>query len=167
MTLSTCGLIPQIERLAEEGIPVNLSVSLHSVDDEIRSDIMPINRIHPVEMLLEASRLYADRTGRRVTFEYALMEGVNDREADAQALAACIQGIHCHINLIPLNPVAERKYKRSRDEQVRRFLSILSAKGIPATVRRELGSDIDAACGQLRRRENTDRRHTEGGEGKP
>ncbi len=152
MTLSTCGLVPEIRRLAQEGLPVNLSVSLHSVDNEVRSTLMPVNRTYPVDMLLAACREYAQVTGRRITLEYALIQDMNDRQADALALADKVRGIHCHVNLIPLNPVEEREYQRSDGEKVRRFLTTLTDKGIPATVRRELGTDIDAACGQLRRK---------------
>jgi 23S rRNA (adenine2503-C2)-methyltransferase len=152
ITLSTCGLVPEIRRLAGEAIPVNLSVSLHSVDNAVRSEIMPINRTYPVEMLLAACQDYAQISGRRITFEYALIQGVNDGEEQALALAKKVRGIHCHINLIPLNPVAERGYLRPGGEAISRFLEILTVNGIPATVRRELGTDIDAACGQLRRK---------------
>jgi 23S rRNA (adenine2503-C2)-methyltransferase len=152
MTLSTCGLVPEIRQLAAENIPVNLSVSLHSADNTQRSEIMPINKVYPLEMLLGACRDYARISGRRITFEYALIRDVNDSEAQAVLLAEKVRDIHCHINLIPLNPVSERGYQRSGEEAVNKFLKVLTAKGIPATVRRELGADIDAACGQLRRR---------------
>ncbi len=166
MTLSTCGLVPQIYRLAEEEIPVNLSVSLHSVDDAVRSRIMPVNKIYSVAELLAACRAYAQTSGRRITFEYALIEGVNDSREAAEALVEKVRGIHCHINLIPLNPVAERGYRRSSDDVIQRFLQIITSRGIPATVRRELGTDIDAACGQLRRKTAPEQQNR-GGVNKP
>ncbi len=152
ITVSTCGLVPEMMRLSEEGIPVNLSVSLHSVNNEVRDRLMPVNRKYPVESLLKACREYAQKTGRRLTFEYTMITDVNDSLQDAAALADKIRNIHCHVNLIPLNPVAEREYRRSSDSTIQRFADVLTTKGIPVTIRRELGADIDAACGQLRRR---------------
>lgn len=152
MTVSTCGLVPGIRRLAEEGIPVTLSISLHAPTDELRDEIMPINRRYPIPEVMEAASFYAGRTGRRVTFEYALIRDVNDSPAQARKLLELLRGMLAHVNLIPLNPVAEKGYQRPSRERVMRFFAILRQARIPVTIRRELGLDIDAACGQLRRR---------------
>ncbi len=152
MTVSTCGLVPGIRRLAEEGIPVTLSVSLHAPTDELRDELMPVNRRYPIPELLDAASFYASRTGRRITFEYALIRDVNDSEAHASRLSGLLSGLLAHVNLIPLNPVEEKGYRRPPRERVMRFLSILKRARIPVTIRRELGLDVDAACGQLRRR---------------
>lgn len=150
IALSTCGLVPGIRRLAREGLPLTLSVSLHAPNDELRGRLMPINRRYPLTELLSACREYAEQTGRRVTFEYALIEGLNDSLKQARELAKLLQGLTAHVNLIPLNPVVERKFKRPEAGRVAAFAAVLKARGIPTTVRRELGTDISAACGQLR-----------------
>lgn len=150
VSLSTCGLVDGIDRLAERRLPLTLSVSLHAPDNESRSAIMPVNRRWPVEELLAACRRYFEKTGRRVSFEYALIAGETDRPEQARALADRLRGMNCHVNLIPINTVAEREYRRSGRDAVRRFQKELTGRGISATVRRELGSDIAAACGQLR-----------------
>lgn len=150
VALSTCGLVPNIRALADLRLGVTLSVSLHSPDNARRSEIMPINRRYPVEELLAACRYYFEKTGRRVTMEYAVIEGVNDTPADAKLLAKRLAGMHCHVNLIPVNPIAERGYHSLRRE-VEQFQKALLTLGINATIRRTLGSDIEAACGQLRR----------------
>ncbi|HHY92286.1 MAG TPA: 23S rRNA (adenine(2503)-C(2))-methyltransferase RlmN [Firmicutes bacterium] len=152
ISLSTCGLVPGIRRLAHEGLPLTLSVSLHAPTDELRSRIMPINRRYPLAGLMAACREYAALTGRRVTFEYALIAGVNDGLRQARQLAQLVSGLTAHVNLIPLNPVAERGFERPDARRVALFAALLKARGIPTTVRRELGSDISAACGQLRHR---------------
>ncbi|MDI3538302.1 MAG: rRNA (adenine2503-C2)-methyltransferase [Bacillota bacterium] len=150
ITLSTCGLVPGIRRLAREGLPITLSVSLHAPNDELRERLMPVNRSYPLTELLPACREYAEQTGRRVTFEYALIAGVNDSLEHARELVGLLQGFTAHVNLIPLNPVVERKLKRPNPRRVSAFAAVLKARGIPTTVRRELGTDISAACGQLR-----------------
>ena len=150
VTVSTCGLVPRIRELADLHLGVTLSVSLHSPENRRRSEIMPINRKYPVEELLEACRYYFSETGRRVTMEYAVIEGVNCTRQDAKALADRLAGMQCHVNLIPVNPIAERSFRTLR-RSVERFQQELESLGVHATIRRTLGSDIQAACGQLRR----------------
>ncbi len=152
ITLSTCGLINKIYELADEMLQITLAVSLHAPNDEIRNAIMPVSKANPMDKLLKACRYYADKTKRRITFEYALMNGVNDSPECAAELAMRLKGMLCHVNLIPINEVKERDYVRSTDESIKRFEEILLTSGIETTVRRRLGSDIDAACGQLRKR---------------
>lgn len=155
ISVSTCGLVPQIYRLAEEGLPVTLSVSLHASDDGVRSKLMPVNKTYPIDSLLQACQYYFDKTGRRVSFEYTLIAGENDRLADAAALADRLRRTlrgPCHVNLILLNPVRETGLSAPRREGARAFCAYLEKRGISATIRRRLGSDIDASCGQLRRR---------------
>ena len=151
ISLSTCGLVDQIDRLAEEDLQLTLSVSLHAPVDEVRSSIMPVNRRWPVQELLDACRRYFEKTGRRISFEYAMIRDVNDTPEMAKQLIRRLRGIAAHVNLIPLNDVAESPLKPSLPETVLRFQKTLEASGIPATVRRTLGSDINASCGQLRR----------------
>ena len=153
VTISTCGLVDQIYRLAEKNLQITLSISLHAPNDRLRSQTMPINRRYPIDELLAACRAYADRTGRRVSFEYALIDGLNDSSAHAKELASRIRGMLCHVNLIPVNRIEERNYASSSQQNVRRFVQVLESYGINATVRRTLGQDINAACGQLRRDE--------------
>jgi 23S rRNA (adenine2503-C2)-methyltransferase len=153
ISLSTCGLVPGIERLAQENLQLTLSVSLHAPNDEIRSGMMPVNDAYPMEVLLPAVRAYQEKTGRRVSFEYALVRGVNDSSACAKELARRIRGMGAHVNLIPINPVDGSPYSASDAENVRRFQAELTELGVNATVRRRLGSEISAACGQLRREE--------------
>lgn len=153
ITLSTSGLIPAIHRLAEEGLPITLALSLHAPNDQLRSELMPVNRVFPVRDVLAATRHYAEVTGRRVTYEYILIEGVNDNPEQATEVAALLKGSLAHVNLIPMNPVAERpQYRRPSKERIQRFQAILAENGLEATIRREMGGDIDAACGQLRNR---------------
>lgn len=152
ITLSTCGVEPRIRQLAGLGFPITLAVSLHAPVDHLRNRLVPINRKYPLAALMEACRYYSTRTGRRITFEYALLAGVNDSPELAGKLARLIRGIPCHINLIPYNPVKEREFKRPSLEAVRSFRALLEEAGVEVTIRRELGADIDAACGQLRRR---------------
>lgn len=150
ITVSTCGIVPMIERFAEDFPQVNLAISLHAVNNEMRSELMPINRAYPMEELLEACRKYTEKTSRRVTFEYTLVRGVNDSTEFAKKLADRLRGMLCHVNLIPLNAVNETGYKTTERGAVMKFQKTLTDCGIPATIRRELGDDIDAACGQLR-----------------
>lgn len=150
VTLSTCGLVPRIRQLADLRLGVTLSVSLHSPDNGRRSEIMPVNRRYPVEELLDACRYYFEVTGRRVTMEYAVIDGVNSDNAAAQQLAKRLKGMQCHVNLIPVNPIAERNFRTLR-KTAERFQKELNDRGVHATIRRTLGSDIQAACGQLRR----------------
>lgn len=150
LSLSTCGLADRIYKLAELDFGLTLSVSLHSPYDEKRSELMPINKKYHIDELMQACRDYFDRTGRRISFEYALIEGENDSEADAKALVKLIRGMPAHINIIPVNSIAERNYRSDR-ASAQRFAKLLGSLGANATVRRTLGADINAACGQLRR----------------
>lgn len=157
ISLSTCGLVPMIERLAEKKLQLSLAISLHGPNDEIRSKIMPVNKAYPMDVLLEACRRYYAATSRRIHFEYAMIDGVNDREADARELLIRLKGLQAHVNMIPLNHVEESPLKPSSRQAVHRFQKILEDGGIPATVRRTLGGDIDASCGQLRRKYTKER----------
>ena len=152
ISLSTCGLVPKIRSLAEKKLQLTLSVSLHAPNDRVRDTIMPVNKAYPTEELLQACRDYYDITGRRISFEYAMIQGVNDREEDARELLRRLKGLPAHMNLIPLNHVEESPLKPSTRKAVQRFQQILEEGGVPATVRRTLGGDIDASCGQLRRK---------------
>lgn len=150
VSLSTCGIVPKIDELAELKLGLTLSVSLHSSDNDKRSEIMPINKTYNMNSLIDACRRYIKKTGRRITFEYAVIDGVNSSDSDADRLSDLLRGINCHVNLIPVNKVRERSYKTARSG-VENFAQRLGRRGINATVRRTLGSDIEAACGQLRR----------------
>ncbi len=152
ISLSTCGLVPQMRKFTREGIRVTLSVSLHAHDNDTRTRLMPVNRTYPIEEVLDAAREYASVTGRRVIFEYALIDGVNASMEDAAALARRLRGISCHVNLIPLNAVPERALNGATRAQAAAFEQWLAQRHISATVRREMGADIEGACGQLRRR---------------
>ena len=151
ITLSTCGLVDKIYDLAKEDLQITLAVSLHAPNDGIRTQTMPIAKVYSMDKLLKACRDYADQTKRRITFEYALIHGVNDGDEHAWELVKKLRDMLCHINLIPVNDVKERNYVKSTADRVKRFASILNENGVETTVRRKLGSDIDAACGQLRR----------------
>ncbi len=151
ISLSTCGLADKIDRLAEENLQLTLSVSLHAPEDAVRSSIMPVNRRYDVQTLLSSCRNYFEKTGRRISFEYAMIRDVNDTPEMAKLLIRRLKGIAAHVNLIPLNNVAESPLKPSLPSTVQRFQRTLEERGIPATVRRTLGSDINASCGQLRR----------------
>jgi len=151
VSLSTCGIVPKMYDLAEEDLPVTLSVSLHAPNDEIRRQTMPIAKVYPMEDLLKACRNYIDKTGRRVIFEYALVGGVNCEEKHAAELASRLRGMQCHVNLIPLNVVEERDLRGVNERIVNDFLKTLEKLHISATRRREMGDDIEGACGQLRR----------------
>ncbi len=152
ISLSTCGLVPRIERLAEENLQLTLSVSLHAPDNETRSRIMPVNRRYPLEELMPACRKYYEKTGRRISFEYAMIRGMNDTKEHGDRLIRLLRGLPCHVNLIPLNHVDESPLQPSLRQTVQAFQKQLEDSGITATVRRTLGSDIDASCGQLRRK---------------
>ena len=154
ISLSTCGLVPKIRELAKKKLQLTLSVSLHAPNDETRNTIMPVNKAYNTEELLQACRDYYAETGRRISFEYAMITGVNDTEADARLLLKRLKGLPAHMNLIPLNHVEESPLKPSTRAAVMRFQQILEEGGVPATVRRTLGGDIDASCGQLRRKYN-------------
>lgn len=151
ISLSTCGLVDKIYKLAERKLQLTLSVSLHAPNDEIRRRTMPIARRYPIEELIKACKDYFDTTGRRISFEYALIDGVNDKPEHAMELIALLKGMGAHVNLIPVNRVNETGYRRGKRESVEAFCKLLNDNGQNATVRRELGSDINAACGQLRR----------------
>ncbi len=153
ISLSTCGIVPGIYRLMEEKLQLTLSVSLHAPNDTIRSRTMPVNRRYPIDELLKACRAYTKQTNRRISFEYALIAGVNDSDACAEELAKRLHGMLCHVNLIPVNSVKERDYTRSDTARIKQFMHVLETRHINATVRRTLGSDINASCGQLRRGE--------------
>lgn len=152
ITLSTCGLVEQMYYLAEKNLQITLAVSLHAPNDEIRQKMMPIAKKYSIEDLLKACSYYVEKTHRRITFEYALIDNENDSNKHAHELGNKLRGLLCHVNLIPMNPVKEIKYKESSFKNVKHFLEILESYGVQTTVRRKLGSDIDAACGQLRRR---------------
>lgn len=150
ITVSTCGIVPMISRFGEDFPQVNLAISLHATSNEARSSMMPVNKAYPMETLIDACKEYGKATSRRVTFEYTLVKNVNDGAKDAETLATLLKGMLCHVNLIPLNVVKETGFETSTRASALEFRKILEAKGIPATIRRELGDDIDAACGQLR-----------------
>ena len=151
VSLSTCGIVPKMYDLAEEGLPVTLCISLHAPNDEIRRQTMPVAYTWSIREILEACRNYIRKTGRRVIFEYALSDGLNAEEEHAEQLAGLLRGMQCHVNLIPLNVVKERELKGISEEKVQRFLKVLQDNHISATRRREMGDDIEGACGQLRR----------------
>ncbi len=156
ISLSTCGIVPKIYELADKKLQLTLSVSLHAPNDQIRSRTMPVNRKYPIETLLEACRYYAETTNRRISFEYAMIDNVNDSHACAEELARRLKGMLCHVNLIPVNTVSGTGYRKSKKERMTEFMSVLERAGIAVTVRRTLGSDINASCGQLRRSEKED-----------
>jgi 23S rRNA (adenine2503-C2)-methyltransferase len=150
LTISTVGLVPQIRRLARERLQLTLAVSLHAPTDDLRTRLVPVNRRYPLADLLAACREYVEETGRRITFEYVLIDGVNDHDGEAQALAHLLRNLRCHVNVIPLNPVPGISFRRPPVSRVREFARILRGDGIPITVRIERGTEIQAACGQLR-----------------
>lgn len=152
ITVSTCGLVPEMRRLADEKLQITLALSLHAPNDEKRRKLMPIANRYSVRELMEVCAYYFETTGRRITFEYALAKGVNDTFQDAKELSELIKGLNCHINLIPVNPVKERNFSRSGRTEILTFKNKLEKNGINVTIRREMGRDIDGACGQLRRR---------------
>ena len=151
ISLSTCGLVPKIYELKDLNLPITLSISLHAVNNEMRSSIMPVNKKYDINQLLTACRDYIDENKRRISFEYSIINGVNDSEQTANELADLLSGMLCHVNVIPVNNVEENDFKKPDKQKIKRFISVLEKRGINATVRRELGSDISASCGQLRR----------------
>ncbi|NLK43423.1 MAG: 23S rRNA (adenine(2503)-C(2))-methyltransferase RlmN [Tissierellia bacterium] len=151
ITLSTCGLVPRIYDLAEENLPITLSISLHSPFDDERKKIMPIGRRYSIDELIEACKFYVNKTNRRITFEYTLIENVNDRDIDVKELGKILKGLKCHINLIPLNPISEYNEDRPSRKNIERVQKELMKFNISVTIRREMGGDISASCGQLRR----------------
>ena len=156
MTVSTCGLVPRILQFTDENTQVNLAISLHAPNDEIRAGIMPVGRKYSIDKIIEACKIYTEKTKRRITFEYALIEGVNDSPENAAELASRLRGMLCHINLIPVNTVKGTGYQQSGRRHIEEFSRLLLKRGLETTIRRELGSDINAACGQLRRSEMCD-----------
>jgi 23S rRNA (adenine2503-C2)-methyltransferase len=152
ITVSTVGLVPGIDRFAEEQLQINLAVSLHAANDALRATLVPVNQRYPIAEVIAACRRYVARTHRRISFEYAMMAGINDSPALAEELATLLQGLLCHVNLIPLNPVVGSPFQPSRREDVDAFVAILQQRGIPTTLRVRRGIDIDAGCGQLRAR---------------
>lgn len=152
ISISTSGLVPKMERLAEENIQCTLSISLHATNNQKRSSMMPVNNIYPIEQLLQACNNYIAKTNRRISFEYALAKDNNDNLEDARQLVKLLKGMLCHVNLIPINKIENGTFDKSSNENIMKFRDYLNDHGIVATIRRELGSDIDAACGQLRRK---------------
>ena len=161
ISLSTCGLVPKIDALAEKKLQISLAISLHGPNNEIRNQIMPVNRAYDIDTLLDACRRYYATTSRRIHFEYAMIDGVNDREEHARELLKRLKGLPSHVNMIPLNHVEESPLKPSSKAAVAKFQKILEDGGVTATVRRTLGSDIDASCGQLRRKYNKEKSNPE------
>lgn len=151
ITVSTCGIPDKIRQLADEELSITLALSLHAPNNEIREKLMPVARQYELSEVMKAFEYYYERTGRRLTFEYSLAEGVNDEEEHARELCRLLKGYNCHVNLIPINPVKERKYVKSSNSKIQKFKNILEKNRINVTIRREMGSDINAACGQLRK----------------
>ena len=152
ISISTSGIVPKIYKLADENIQCTLSISLHSSNNQKRSELMPVNNAYPIEELIKACKYYIKKTNRRISFEYALAKNNNDNLDDAKELVKLLKGMLCHVNLIPINEIENGRFKKSTNENIIKFRDYLNEKGIVATIRRELGSDIDAACGQLRRK---------------
>ncbi len=152
ITVSTCGIVPKIKELADEELQITLALSLHAATDEKRRKLMPVANRYSIRELMEACSYYFDRTGRRITFEYSLVGGVNDTDEDADELIRLVKPLNCHVNLIPVNPIKERDFVQSEDHVIRAFKNKLEKNRINVTIRREMGRDIDGACGQLRRR---------------
>lgn len=151
ISLSTCGIVPNIKRLMELNLPLTLSISLHAPTDEVRSKIMPVNNAYNIKELIDVCRVYTKQTKRRISFEFALIRDVNDNKKTAEALGKLVKGMLCHVNLIPVNNVEENEFRKPSKEKINDFVTTLEKMGITVTVRRELGSDISASCGQLRR----------------
>ena len=150
LTVSTCGLVPRIRQLAEEDLTITLALSLHAPNDELRKTMMPIAYTYSIEQIMDACRYYLLQTARRISFEYSLVKGVNDSPECARQLIKLVHGMNCHINLIPVNPIKERDYEQSEKNSIHNFKEILEKAGVNVTIRREMGRDIDGACGQLR-----------------
>lgn len=151
ITVSTCGIPDRIRAFAGEGLPITLALSLHAPNNEIRKQLMPVAAKYDLSEVLDAFRYYYDKTGRRLTFEYSLVEGINDEEEHARELSRLIKGLNCHVNLIPVNPIKERNFRQTESKRVQSFKNILEKNRINVTIRREMGADINAACGQLRK----------------
>ena len=156
ISISTSGIVPMIYKFADEKYQCTLSISLHSANNEIRSSMMPINKKYPIEELIKACNYYIEKTNKRISFEYALAKDNNDNLNDAKELANLLKGMLCHVNLIPINKIDNGKYSKSSNENIIKFRDYLNSKNIVATIRRELGSDIEAACGQLRKKKLDD-----------
>lgn len=152
LTISTCGIVPKIEELAKKHLQITLAISLHAPNDEKRKELMPIANRYSMEELLSACKYYFKETNRRMTFEYSLVAGVNDQPKNARELCQKLHGFPCHVNLIPVNPIKERNFRQSLPESIMEFKKILEKNHIHVTIRREMGADINAACGQLRRK---------------
>lgn len=151
ITVSTCGIVEKIRQLADEELQITLAISLHAPNDAVRRELMPVANKYDIKTIIDACKYYYTKTGRRLTFEYSLVEGVNDSEDNAKQLAGVVRGLNCHINLIPVNPIKERNYRHSEGKYIQNFKNILEKYRINVTIRREMGADIDAACGQLRK----------------
>lgn len=151
ITVSTCGLVEKIRELAKEKLQITLAISLHAPNDKVRKELMPVANRYTIDEILDACKFYFEKTGRRISFEYSLVEGVNDSESFANELANRLRGMNCHVNLIPVNPIKERNYKNSGSRFIQNFKLILEKNKINVTIRRAMGRDIDAACGQLRK----------------
>ena len=152
LTVSTCGIVPRMRQLADEKLSITLALSLHASNQKKRLELMPVANKYDIHDVIDACKYYCDQTGRRVTFEYSLVGGVNDTDEDARELSQLIHGMNCHVNLIPVNPIKERDYVQSNAAVIAAFKNKLEKNGINVTVRREMGRDIDGACGQLRKR---------------
>ena len=152
LTVSTCGIVPRMRQLADEKLAITLALSLHASNQQKRLELMPVANKYEIHEVVDACKYYFEQTGRRITFEYSLVGGVNDTDEDAKELVSLIRGINCHVNLIPVNPIKERDYVQSNAKVIEAFKNKLEKGGINATVRREMGRDIDGACGQLRKR---------------
>lgn len=152
ISISTSGLVPKIYELADKNLQCTLSISLHATNDEKRSEMMPVNKTYNIKELIKACKYYINKTNRRISFEYALAKDNNDNLDDAKELVKLLKGMICHVNLIPINKIENGDYTKSTNENIIKFRDYLNSKGIVATIRRELGSDIDAACGQLRKK---------------
>ena len=151
LTVSTCGIVPRMRELADKKLQITLALSLHASNQEKRLSLMPVANKYDIHEVVDACRYYFDQTGRRVTFEYSLVGGVNDTDQDAEELCRLVKGMNCHINLIPVNPIKERDYVQSNAKVIAAFKNKLEKNGLAVTVRREMGRDIDGACGQLRK----------------
>lgn len=162
ISLSTCGIVPRIYDLLDKKLQLTLSVSLHAPNDEMRSRVMPINKAYPIKELIKACKDYTKETSRRISFEYAMIKDNNDSDECAYELASLLKGMLCHVNLIPANEINESEHKRSTNDRLNRFMKILNSRGINTTIRRSLGSDIDASCGQLRSKHNREVQKKEG-----
>lgn len=164
ITVSTCGLVPKIHKLAQEQLQITLALSLHAPNDVIRKTLMPVANRYSIEEVLEACEYYFEKTGRRISFEYSLVQGVNDSEANAHELAKRIRRMNCHVNLIPVNPIKERDYRQTQKPEISKFKNVLENYGINVTIRREMGRDIQGACGQLRKSYREEQQKTKEGE---